>query len=762
MLRRPASSKLGLLSFQSLSCRRPLLSYPHAVLPRYQSNWSRDHEREAFDGPNSERNRKPKDNEKPEAGKFTLDVDTLGKPGQIVVVPSRRSRMLNRNRNRNRNKNPEDESGDTISAMLNELDDEKSSPSDKSVKERIDEVRGSYQLGQILPAADHKALWSKLASSFTYKQLSDFISEYNLNAAIEEKGWTWRPSSSIPLLGKTKGFRGKSRAAETIVRNCWQLVADGEHGRLEFRMPAQFISLLLHAEHFSFHELASLHGCGIEVTQSAGLVSLTGKRNDCESVHEIIVDATGRIREGDVGINPYIHGDGTSQVFTPDFLEWVNNTHGVFVEHKVHRPPQKILYLAENKLGADNARRTLNLALSNTTSPSAPFSTYLPASELASAYSYRPGAHASWFEQQKLWFRWAMSSSQNAEAENLETPFFDRHQTRLSDELLKLLRVTTPQSSSVTGLHESVTAMVGKCLFMQKPSFDETAISPAQLGRMSLPRAFTNDIPLVSRFIDSLMPIRPKEEPQLYRLRLSPTSNAGSPPELEIEVAMNSNLDGVDVHSIKAILTTNSVDYLLPENGLDLRFTRTISQDLLYKPSSNSELLQTCSEHLLPDPPSSSPQVQEMLQSIKASLQGPVVSSGASQGPVPPPIFCNITLPWDLVHQPASQNVKSKKLDESMAEDSVAVEYMFPPLSDIRGAVVQKYNFDGRALDYRYYESGSHLAARTNEVSLRTEISQIDSAAESDESEQLDHEFHSFYNAACDMAFKVHGKRYVD
>lgn len=759
MLRRPASNKLGLLSFQSLSYRRPLLSYPHAVLSRYQSNWSRDHE--AFDGPNSERNRKPKDNGKPEAGKFTLDVDTLGKPGEIVVVPSRRSRMLNRNRNRNRDEDPENASGDTISAMLNELDDEKSLPSDKSVKKRIDEVRGSYQLGQILPAADLKALWSKLASSFTYKQLSDFISEYNRNAAIEEKGWTWRPSSSKSLLGKTRGFRGKPRAAETIVRNCWQLVADGERGRLEFRMPAQFISLLLHAEHFSFHELASLHGCGIEVTQSAGLVSLTGKRNDCESVHEIIVDATGRIREGDVGIDPYIHGNGTSQVFTPDFLEWVNSTHGVFVEHKVHRPPQKILYLAENKLGADNARRTLNLALSNTTSPSAPFSTYLPASELASAYSYRPGAHASWFEQQNLWFRWAMSSSQNAEAENLETPFFDKHQTRLSDELLKLLRVSTPQTGSVIGLHESVTAVVGKCLFMQKPSFDETAISPAQLGRLSLPRAFTNDIPLVSRFIDSLTPIRPKEEAQLYRLRLSPTSNAGSPPELEIEVAMNSNLDGVDIHSVKAILTTNSVDYLLPENGLDLRFTRTISQDLLYKPSSNSELSETSSEHLLSDP-SSSPQVHEMLQSIKTSLQGPVASSGASQGPVPPPIFCNITLPCDLVHQPASQKVKSKRLDESMAEGCVAVEYMFPPLSDIRGAVVQKYNFDGRALDYRYYESGSHLAARTNEVSLRMEIPQIDSAAENDQSEQRDHEFHSFYNAACGMAFKIHGKRYVD
>jgi hypothetical protein len=34
----------------------------------------------------------------------------------------------------------------------------------------------------------------------------------------------------------------------------------------------------------------------------------------------------------------------------------------------------------------------------------------------------------------------------------------------------------------------------------------------------------------------------------------------------------------------------------------------------------------------------------------------------------------------------------------------------------------------------------------TNEVSLRMEIPQIDSAAENDQSEQRDHEFHSFYN----------------
>ncbi|KAJ5163463.1 uncharacterized protein N7500_005293 [Penicillium coprophilum] len=725
MLRRSAGNKLGLLSFQPLSYRRPLLLYPYTVLPRYQSNWSRDHEHDAFDGPNSERNREPKNNRKREAGTFTLDVDTLGKPGQIVVVPSRRRRMLNRNRD----KTLQNESSGTISSMLDGINEESSSPSDKSVQQRIEGVRGSYQLGQTLPAADFKTLWSKLASSFTYKQLSEFISEYNRNNVIEEKGWTWGSSNSKSQdksLGKTKGSRGKSRAAETIVRDCWQLVAEGESGQLGFRVPAHFISLLLHAEHFSFHELASLHGCGIDVTQSAGLVSLTGKRNDCESVREIIIDATGRIREEDVGINPYTHGDGINQVFSAEFLEWVNSTHGVFVEYKAHRPPQKILFLAENKLGADNARRTLNLALSNTTPSTTPFSTYLPASELAN---------------QKLMPRGLSSKSHGSGG--LCHPL--------------LLRNIGPAA----GLRESVTAVVGKCLFMQRPSLDNTAISPAQLGRLSLPQAFTADVPRVSRFIKSLMPTRPKNEAPLYRLRLSPTSNAGSPPELEIEAAMNSSLTGIDILSVKAIITTNSVDYLLPENGLDLRFTRTVSQDLLYNPSPHSELPQSSSEHLLPEP-YSSPQIQAMLQSLKFSLEGSIVSSVSSKGPVPLPIFCNITLPSGLVPQSPSQRVESKKVDESMTENSVTVEYMFPPLTDIRGAIVQKYDFDGRPLDYRYYESGSLLAARTNEVSLGMEIPQTDSAAENDQSEQLDQEFHSFYNAACGMAFKIHGNRYVD
>jgi hypothetical protein len=716
------------------------LAYPSIILPRYQSNWNSD-KREAFDGHNSE-SREQRPRRQNDDAKVTLDVDTLGKPGQIVVVSARRRRMLNRSRTRK-----EKEPRDTISSMLDDLDDEKSTPSDKSIQERIDASRGTYQIKETLPASDFEALCSQLASSFTYKQLSDYILERNRHLDdLKDKQWTWGPRSKSKGSSKEKIIvpKGKARLAEAIVRDCWQLVVDGELGQLDFFLSARSISLLVHAEHFSFHELASLHGCSIDVTQSAGLVSLSGKRNDCEAVHEIILDATARTREMNVEISTYTHGDG-AQIFTSDFLEWVNTTYGVFVEQKAYRPPEKILYLAENKSGAEDARRTLNLALTNTTSPSTPFSTYLPASELASAYSYRPEAHASWFERQKSWFRWAMSSSQNAEA-----PFFDKHQTRLSDELLKVLRNTTPGSA---GLRESVTATVGKCLFLQKPSFTDTSISPTQLGRMSLPRIFANDGPLVTELVNSLGPDLIKKDTELYRLRLTPASNARASPDLEIEVAMDPKIIGeISIQRVKAIWSANSVDYLLPENGLDLRFTRTVSQELHHHPSLDSLPTEESSSESAPLSDN-----QELLESIKQSLQGPFAATGAFSGPVPPPAFCNISLPQYIIQQSASK----AELDVS-SDGSVTVEYMFPPLSDIRGAVVQKYDFGGRALDYRYYESGPFLAARTNEVSLGMEIPPIDPAKNDESRELLDHEFHSFYNAACDMAFKIHGNTYME
>jgi hypothetical protein len=86
---------------------------------------------------------------------------------------------------------------------------------------------------------------------------------------------------------------------------------------------------------------------------------------------------------------------------------------------------------------------------------------------------------------------------------------------------------------------------------------------------------------------------------------------------------------------------------------------------------------------------------------------------------------------------------------------------MFPPLNDARGAAAQRYDFDGRQLSYRFYESGPFLALRSTEVSLDMAIPQ-DHPLEGESQDPVEQHFHSFYNAACDMAFRIHKARYAD
>ncbi|CAG8101085.1 unnamed protein product [Penicillium olsonii] len=761
MLRRPAGKGLGSLRFPSLAYRRPSLTYPCTALPRYQSDWKSD-KLEPFDRQNSQPRDKRWRRIADDDAKVTLDVDSLGKPGEIFVVSGPRRPHRRNGRALNLRPQPEIQSHDTISSILDGLDGESSPPSDTLINESINAIRGKYPVKETLPTSEFRGMLSKLKSSFSTKQLLDYISKHKRDSgALEESPWTW---VSTPKNKQSKRVerspQGKPRLAEAIVRHCWQMAIEGEVGRLDFPLSVQSMALLVHAKHFSFHELSNLHGCGIDLTRSAGLVSVTGKQKDCEAVVEIILDAAARAREEDVGIKTHINDDG-NQIFTPDFLEWVNTTYGVLVEHQPNGPPAKILYLAENKLGADNARRTLNLALSNTTSSSTPFSTYLPASELATVYSYKPEAHASWFERQKSWFRWAMSSNQNEEAESLDTPFFDKHHTRLSDELLKLLQ-SFPASkvSPANHLHESVTATFGKSLFMQKSSFDDAStMSPAQLGKLSLPRVFTKDGPPVTQLMNALWPDLPRKDAETYRLRLIPTFNAHNLPELEIEVAMESQLDGeVAIESVKAIQSTNSVDYLLPENSLDLRFTRTISQELWKEPLPEAQDVEYA-----PRKARVAPDVEEMLQSIKRPLQGLFSETLSSSKNAPLPTFCQISLPVEFAQQFGLQG-DPKNASGTSPEQNVSVEYMFLPLSDIRGAIVQKYDFDGRPLHYQHYDSGPFLASRANEVSLLMPLSSSTSTvAEADDSQQaLDQQFHEFYNTACDIAFKVHASRYAE
>jgi hypothetical protein len=208
-------------------------------------------------------------------------------------------------------------------------------------------------------------------------------------------------------------------------------------------------------------------------------------------------------------------------------------------------------------------------------------------------------------------------------------------------------------------------------------------------------------------------------------------------PQLDVELvftpAENSEAeDMLEVQSVKSIFSTNSVDYLLPENGLDLRFTRTV-----YRKVSNETL-------------NGSSQYESLVQSIKESLRDVLVSGNASRDPSPLPAFCQISVPSDL-----------QSLGDPISKDYITAEYLLPPLSDIRGAMTQQYDFDGRPLTYRFYESGPFLAARTTELLLKMELPGVASNSEHQQpQDSVENDFHAFYKASCNMAFRIHKAKY--
>jgi hypothetical protein len=667
----------------------------------------------------------------------------------VVVSDSPRSNV--RSRKRKPNGASEDTEQLTLSSMLDALDEEASDLTDSAIDSAFEMFRCTHRPNDTLIPGDWEYLRSKLVSSFTYSQLSDYIAESRSKVSETDKNMGyWRPGTSMFLhtipegvrddvtdrVATSRDLKGKSRMAEQILRNCWQLSIVNEVGQLDLRLPTEHAVLLLNAEHFSFDEVASLHGSSIDITSSLGLVRITGKKEACESIREVILDATARIREQNVDIDA--DKASSARVFDSNFLEWVGKTYGVAFDKGSSHMPDKIVYLAENERGAHEARRTLNLAINETKPVQLPFSSYLPASEQASVYHISPENNVSWFDRQMLWFRWAMSSAQSAEAAP-SSPIFDSHQSRLSDALLKLLRTSLPTngSQSSSQVHESVTAAAGRCLFARKASFDETVLTAPQLGALSLPRTFTTEIPRIAPFLDSL-PLQSAEAARKYDIRLTPSARfAGTHPQLEVEVIVTPSelagaRDAIEVQSVKSVFSTNSVDYLLPENGLDLRFTRTI-----YRKVSNETL--NGSSHYEP-----------LIRSITETLQDVLVSENSSLGSVPPPLFCQISVPGDL-----------QSPGDPITKDYTSAEYLLPPLSDFQGAITQQYDFDGRPLTYRFFESGPFLAARTTELLLNMELPGPGSGTVSDQpQESVEDEFHAFYKAACDMAFKIHKAKF--
>ena len=706
-----------------------------------------------------------------ESRQVQLPVDSLGEPGSVTVISSTRPKSLSRTRKSRpahqfqlNNKDLAGGPQSVLETILDDLDEEVSTQTGTDIHDVIENLRPSDQTAKLAPR-HWESLRSTISTSFTHKQLSQYIAERKQsitgNEGTED---AWRPGTS-PFWGANSsgnasypthtatshGLTGKLLLAEHILRVCWQMSIINEIGQLDIRLSPMSMAVLLNSTHFSFDEVAELHASSIDVTSSLGLVRITGEQKACESMRDIIQDAVARIREADAMISLVNISISPTSVFTRVFIDWVCQTYSVAIAQDSSSIPTKIFYLAESMRDAEDARRTLNLALSEASQMPTPFSTYMPASEPANLY-VQTIQYASWLERSKTWFRWALSSAQTTSTEAQRTPFFDGHQTRLSDELLKLLRndseMVKKHSSSGVTLYESVTAAVGRCLFSLKQTLSDTdtAVNASQLGRSSMTRTFTTEVPSLAPFLESLSQTKSTEGRP--NLRLKPTSEfQGVVPELELEYVLHdadekNSGPTIEITSLKSILETSSVDYLLPENSVDLRFTRTVHRNI------TTEILDE------------SPQYRQLIRSLEISLLRDLTSSFTASDPwrsAPLPPFCKVSLPRGLLLSPEEETFGDAVWDP-LLQNNLDAEYMYPPLHDIRGATPQYYDMDGLELCYRFYESGPFLAGRRTEVALAVDIPQFDTTRHPDADgfqRSVEHHYHSFYTAACDMAFKV-------
>ncbi|CAI7604336.1 unnamed protein product [Penicillium pancosmium] len=697
-----------------------------------------------------------------EARQVQLTVDSLGEPGSVTVISSNRPKSLFRSR-KPRPVHSREQKATTVDSILDDLDQETAVLDEEDIRNSIENLGQFSGQAAKLTSHDWETLRSDIATSFTYNQLSDYIAARKQSALEEVKGENaWMPGTSsfwhasptahsnTARLAAAQGLTGKPLLAEHILRDCWHFSVVSEVGQLDLRLPPLSITVLLNSTHFSFDEIAELHSSSIDVTSSLGLVRVTGEQEACESIRDVIEHAVTRIREQKTGISIQAPVN-PAQLFTRSFIDWVSQTYSVAIEQDSSSIPTKILCLSESIQDAENARRTLNYPLFEASQTSVPFSTYMPASQPANLYS-QILQHPSWLDRSKTWFRWAISSTQTTSTEAERAPFFDGHQTRLSDELLKLLRkdsaVAKGETSNGATIHESVTATVGRCLFSSKqmPEDAETTLSASDLGRSSMTRIFTTEVPNLTSFLESLP--EPKSKSGTGRLRLKPSSEyVGVAPELEVEYLLyesegEDSGHNVEITGLKSILETSSVDYLLPENAIDLRFTRTAHREI------TKEIL------------SESPHYRQLVRDIEQSLVRDIASASTSSdsllsATLPP--FCKVSLPRGLLLSP-DEEVLGDSIWNISLENNLEVEYMYPPLQDVRGSILQYYDLDGRELSYRFYESGPFHSRLATEVALAVDIPQVDANLHADAEEfqrSVEHKYHEFYNAACDMAFKV-------
>lgn len=698
-----------------------------------------------------------------------LGIETLGRPGSVFVLGEKRLRQSN-NGGTTVNNIATKKWNDRL--VLDQLDEEENELSDSSYATiNLERIRSTRQAHDVLLKNEWATLRTAIENGFTVLQLSNYVRQFG-KEPIETNDSVWRPGMSLYLNSegeqpidesKIPGADTRKIFAEEILRSCWKLEIKGETGQLHLPLKSQDILMLLNSKHGPLGEFAETHGVKIDVSRSLNLVSLTGDRYSCESVLEPIQDFVSRIRSTTMSIiSPYasssIFPKGDSR-FDEEFLAWMGDQYGVACDKReMSKKGINIAYLPDNKRDAEEARRNLGFGLILKRDPEgtrknlgfglilqkrAPSELCMHAtsSEKADVNPVNTPDSLSWLDKRKEWFRWTKSTKGVNSLSSSEVP--NETTGPCPDSLRSFVcnnRLHRYKPSKADRLSTKTTATVGKALFLKPPKLEARSISADELRKTTSrsQRIFINEISGAHSFLSRLEPVSEDISQTSHKIRLipSPFNTHEAPPiELELDIPVSDSASKPNIRTANAILNEKNMDLLLPQNTLDLRFTKTICHDLS---------------------PESVPTAQHENDATMASILKSVQDLGyrlpltEPQPPAPP--FCHLMIPKKLLFGVNKKN--SPRQDTVSGDELVEVEYMFPPLRSLLGSRLEVFNYKGLNLGFSQSFTGPMLADQTTNLSVAMEVvpgvrpKNCSSAS-----------FDQFYGHACNLAFELDGMK---
>ncbi|CRG85793.1 tRNA-specific adenosine deaminase 1 [Talaromyces islandicus] len=710
-----------------------------------------------------------------------IDVHALGKPGNIIVLSRGKKKLRKLGKKTKPTKKEEKE--EENDKKEDSLDD--STPNvkidgidDKNFITLLEELRLSYPPGEDLSKADWIKLQTKIELSFTKEQMITYMRHIKQSTLVNQEDsvpgserWITVEDQLQPTDGASgtelhksphirNGGEGqrvfalkKDKIAELILRDYWKLGLQGTKGNLDIELPSHVISLLVESDKYSLEELAYSHGIEIEPYISQNIIRVSGYRGPCESVREIVRTYASDIQTRPIDVS-FVNRLQTEKGDPPreEIFRWIKETYGASLEYHSR---QSIL-LASCFSGSEDilqgSTRDLELISYSMAEKSddVAFSTYAPASEAGYLNRASPKRTdlMSFIERPKSWARWSIPVAPERFSKNALPSLFSQHYTGRSSQILRFLRKDNTQSVGLD-FEEKLTATIGQSLFNTEKGTEGRSYTAPQLGELGVPRFFHKRVSKAKDFLPNLSPFPGKGQEALFRFQMVPCQpHKASLPiiEVELELPLSSLgdhgperlLSDITVSKVKAITKQKSIDYLFPETNHDIRFTQTVTRDLLSSPDKES---------VKP--------VQKAILSILEAMGGKIDR-------VFPP-SCQLPLPASILRDLPSKERQRLDTPVEDGQDFILGNYWLPSTKLFRESNTRFYDFMGEKLSHSFSTHGPWDSLKEEDLNLEMVLPsnppshhpRNPGGKNGEIEDKLEKEFDSFYRTACILAFSL-------